>query len=62
MKFRALGQYDRLTKNYTVFCPELSGCNSAGDTQAEALENIKKAIQLYPEPSSIRISGCRKVA
>jgi predicted RNase H-like HicB family nuclease len=30
-----------------VWCPELPGCTSAGDTEEEALENIREAIQLY---------------
>lgn len=51
MKFRAVVEYDQVTKSYAVYCPELPGCASAGDTQAEALENIKEAIQLYLEPS-----------
>ncbi len=34
---------------YFVFCPELQGCYSQGDTYEEALENIKDAIQLHIE-------------
>jgi predicted RNase H-like HicB family nuclease len=30
---------------YTVIAPSLPGCISEGDTEAEALENIKDAIQ-----------------
>jgi predicted RNase H-like HicB family nuclease len=29
------------------FCPGLPGCWSQGDTETEALENIKDAIQEY---------------
>jgi len=29
---------------YVVHCPELPGCWSCGDTEEEALENIKEAI------------------
>ena len=32
---------------YDVHCPVLPGCHSQGDTLAEALENIKDAIQTY---------------
>ena len=32
-------------------CPELPGCASCGQTEAEAMENIKEAIALYLEPS-----------
>jgi predicted RNase H-like HicB family nuclease len=34
---------------YFVFCPELQGCYSQGDTYEEALENIKDAIRLHVE-------------
>ena len=30
---------------YSVRCPALPGCWSQGDTEAEAIENIKDAIQ-----------------
>ena len=32
---------------YAVHCPTLKGCWSQGDTQKEALENIKDAIKVY---------------
>ncbi|MFQ6072623.1 MAG: type II toxin-antitoxin system HicB family antitoxin [Methanosarcinales archaeon] len=41
---------------YTVYVPALPGCISEGDTKEEALENIKKAILLYLEPSQNTIS------
>ena len=47
MKLRAVVEYDSEVGGYAVYCPELPGCTSAGDTQAEALENIKEAIALY---------------
>lgn len=34
---------------YTVFVPSLPGCISEGDTEEEALANIKEAIELYLE-------------
>lgn len=34
---------------YFVFCPELQGCYTQGDTYEEALENIKDAIRLHIE-------------
>ena len=34
---------------YTVYAPSLPGCISQGDTKAEALKNIKEAIELYLE-------------
>jgi len=32
---------------YTVHCPALRGCWSQGTTEAEALENIRAAIEEY---------------
>lgn len=32
---------------YTVTCPALPGCVSEGDTQEEAINNIREAIRLY---------------
>ena len=32
---------------YTVYVPSLRGCVSEGDTEAEALENIRDAIQTW---------------
>ncbi len=37
---------------YYVFCPELPGCQSQGDSLEEAVENIKEAISLYLETLS----------
>ena len=35
---------------YTVYVPSLPGCISEGDTEEEAIANIKEAIRLYLEP------------
>ena len=34
-------------KGFSVYVPELPGCASQGETQKEAIVNIKKAIKLY---------------
>ena len=34
-------------QGFAIFCPALPGCASQGDTEAEALENIRDAIQDY---------------
>ena len=35
---------------YIVYMPSLPGCISEGETEEEALANIKEAIELYLEP------------
>jgi len=34
----------RSDEGYAVSCPALPGCHSQGDTEAEALDNIRDAI------------------
>ncbi|MGD1700638.1 type II toxin-antitoxin system HicB family antitoxin [Dapis sp. BLCC M229] len=36
-------------EGYAVWCPYLPGCSSQGETEAEALENIKDVIESYLE-------------
>lgn len=56
MKWRVILEPDEDTGDWAVWCPELPGCVSAGETEQEALENIKEAILLYLEPDPIEIS------
>jgi predicted RNase H-like HicB family nuclease len=35
---------------FTAYVPVLPGCVSEGDTRADALRNIREAIELYLEP------------
>ena len=36
---------------FTVYVPSLPGCISEGDTEEEALANVREAIELYLEPA-----------
>ncbi len=36
---------------FTVYVPSLPGCISEGDSREEAMANIRKAIELYLEPT-----------
>jgi predicted RNase H-like HicB family nuclease len=35
---------------FTVYVPSLPGCISEGETEEEALKNIREAVELYLEP------------
>jgi predicted RNase H-like HicB family nuclease len=39
----------RTDEGVSINCPALPGCWSEGKTEAEAMENIKEAIQMYLE-------------
>ena len=45
MKYRVVLQQSE--EGYSVHCPGLPGCWSQGDTEEEAIENIKDAIREY---------------
>ena len=47
MKFNIVIEEDLEDGGYIVHCPALKGCWSQGDTQEEALQNIKEAIAGY---------------
>lgn len=45
MTYRVVLQHSE--EGYAISCPGLPGCWSQGETEAEALENIRSAIQDY---------------
>src|ERR1039458_3695261 len=53
MTFRVVLEHDPETGDYSAVCPELPGCASAGETEAEARANIREAIELYLTPGNI---------
>jgi len=55
MTFRVLLECDPETGDYSAVCPELPGCASAGETEAEARANIREAIDLYLMPGDINL-------
>ncbi|MGI0480622.1 type II toxin-antitoxin system HicB family antitoxin [Geminocystis sp. CENA526] len=55
-KWRVILEPDLQTGEWAVYCPELPGCTSCGDTEEEALNNIKEAIELYLQPDDIKLS------
>ena len=44
MLFKVILRPDRVDGGFNVSCPALPGCHSQGDTEEEAIENIKDAI------------------
>lgn len=61
MKFRIVLEYDPEAQAFSAVCPELPGCASAGDTEEEAKQNIKEAIELYLAPSDVELSRDARV-
>lgn len=49
MEYPVVIEQDHEAGGYVVFCPTLKGCVSQGETEEEALENIKDAIKMYLE-------------
>ena len=47
MKFRVVVEKDKLTDRWSAVFPEVPGCASAGDTEAEAVENAREALALW---------------
>ncbi len=44
MRFKVVVKLDPEDGGFNVSCPALPGCHSQGDTEQEAVENIKDAI------------------
>ena len=55
MKWRIVLEQDPETQEWAAWCPELPGCTSAGRTEEEALCNVREAIELYLEPSPLKL-------
>ena len=55
MKFRLLIEFDPEAKRWSAIFPELPGCATAGDTEAEAVDNAKEALSLWFEPAPIKL-------
>ena len=47
MEYPVVLERDKEASGYVVSCPTLRGCVSQGETEEEALENIKDAIRTY---------------
>lgn len=56
MRWRVILERDGETGDWAAWCPELPGCASAGETENEALANIREAIELYLQPDPIDLN------
>jgi len=57
MKWRVILEPAPETHDWAAWCPELPGCTSAGETEAEALANIREAIELYLQPDPVELES-----
>jgi predicted RNase H-like HicB family nuclease len=55
MKWRVVVERDPGTGDWSAWCPELPGCTSAGETEQEALDNMREAISLYLETEPLEL-------
>lgn len=56
MKWRVILERDEESGDWAVWCPELPGCASSGETEDEAMANIREAIELYLEPDTFPLA------
>jgi predicted RNase H-like HicB family nuclease len=61
MRLRLVVEHDSKTKRWAAFFPELPGCASAGDTEDEAIQNAKEALELWFEPTPVDLPAGAKV-
>ena len=61
MKLRLLVQFDPEAKRWSAVFPELPGCATAGDTEAEAVENAREALALWFEPAPMKLAKGDKI-
>lgn len=55
MNFRLLVEPDADTGRWSAVFPELPGCATAGDTEAEAIANAREALVLWFEPVTLTL-------
>ena len=55
-RWRVVLEQDPETGEWAAWCPELPGCASAGETEADALKNIREAIALSLQPDEIPLA------
>ncbi len=61
MKLRLLIEWDAEATRWSAVFPELPGCATAGDTEAEAVANAKEALKLWFEPTPVKLAKGAKL-
>ena len=61
MKLRLIVEFDPEANRWSAVFPELPGCATAGDTEAEAIANAKEALALWFEPTNVKMSKGAKL-
>lgn len=61
MKFRLVVEFDPEAKRWSAVFPEIPGCATAGDTEADAIANAKEALALWFEPAPVKLAKGAKM-
>jgi predicted RNase H-like HicB family nuclease len=61
MKLHLLVQFDPEAKRWSAVFPELPGCATAGDTEAEAVENAREALASWFESAPVKLAKGDKI-
>ena len=61
MKLRLVVEHDQASDRWSAVFPELPGCATAGDTEAEAIANAREALALWFEPVPLDLPPGAKV-
>jgi predicted RNase H-like HicB family nuclease len=62
MKIRVILDWDEEAQAFSATCPELNFISSCGDTEEEAIENLKEAINLMLEPIPDELIGSQQTS
>ena len=61
MTLRTICEYDEQTKSWAIYCPELPGLTSCGDTEEDAISNFHEAAELFFTPDEISLPADSKI-
>ena len=61
MTLRTICEYDEETSSWAIYCPELPGLTSCGDSEEEAVSNFREAVDLYFTPDEIALPARSRV-